>query len=115
MILFAIIKAIVSWLVLAFIITNLLGFAARNQSNFVNVISIFLMGFFFYLLLRYLHPGFMIAAVILSLGRIPDLVWELEHRQQISYKNMQNKAINIISSMLLWGALPVLFWAFYVS
>lgn len=115
MIVIVIIKAIFCWLVLAFIGTNLIGFFMRNRLNIVGVVSIFLMGIFFFLLLRYLHSGVAIAATMLLIGRIPDLIWALGHRQKISDKNkkMPNRAIDNINLILLWGALPVLFWAFY--
>lgn len=135
-----IIKAIASWFVLAFIGKNLIGFIVRNlftdpvmekvahdypdffkqeatkfyRAGFmISFVSAILVVVFFYLLLHFLHPGFAVAVAMLMVGGIPDLVWEIRHGQKFDRKNPPKGVIYFISGLLLWGALPVLFWAFY--
>lgn len=139
MMIVVLIKTVASWFVLAFIGTNMIGMIVRGFSplfyinpekyghdfikqeavkgNRINrnitITWIILVVVFFCLLLRYLHPGIAVAAAMLMASRIPDLVWEIRHGQKFDRNNPPKGTMYIIATLLLWGALPVLFLAFY--
>ena len=80
------------------------------------VVTIFSMLFciiFLYLLYRYINAWAVLAALFLMIGRIPDLLWEIQSGQRITKTNMPKGAIYIVASGINWLALPVLWWGLY--
>jgi len=46
-------------------------------------------------------------------GRLPDLLWEIEHGKKTDPKLMKKNALYYISVFLPWVAFPVLYYSLY--
>jgi hypothetical protein len=141
-IILSVILAVVGYFILMLLATNLLGFVVRGfypnpelekmkkdeelssavkseikkqQGANVGVTIFFILLSFviFYLLYRYLNIWAVVAVLLLMIGRIPDLSWEIKSGQKTTKENMQKGSIYTIASIICWLALPVLWWAFY--
>jgi hypothetical protein len=113
----------IAWFVLMLVGTNLIGifvrsfaFAhlhgeqstaavpSRHASAFLGLTLI--VGFLL-LLTRFLGPWFAIAAVMLMLGRVPDLIWEIENGKKITLRDIRRTKFSYAITVLSWLALPV--------
>ena len=119
------VMALVGWVVLMLVGTNLVGFVVRGlfpkwANTGANILGAVLGLFFLYLLFHFWNIGVVIAAVMLMAARIPDLLWEIRH---VSETDMGNRALvtallpkgglNMLTTLMDWAALPVLWWALY--
>ena len=96
--------------------TNLVGFFSLGLirknigiSLFVTVIGLL----YLFLLLYFLNIGVAIAAMLLMVARIPDLIWENRYGQKIDKKNRPKGFRYTLATILMWAALPVLWWSLY--
>lgn len=120
-----IIKAIVGWVVLMLIGTNLLGFTGfiifppsaqaptwlRRMGTALGYASVPLGIVYFYILLRYWGLGVLVAAIMLMGARLPDLLWEIRAGKRITRQEGPRGAVAVLSTLLMWAALPVLWLA----
>ena len=132
---------VVFYFILMFLSTNLLGLFVRSlfsnpeinrlqsetSSNIlkdeikkmqyaykgVNITALILIITYLYLLFHFWNIGVMAVAVILMIGRLPDLVWEIKHGKKIDIKSAPNNVLTFITTFLIWAALPVLYYFIY--
>lgn len=134
-----IIIILLSWLVLMVVGTNLIGMLVRglvlgshvkNQlsktdnaskkivgevydpraERKVNFIALILIIIYLIALFYFWNIGVVIAAIILMVARIPDLLWEIKHGRK-NIKNMP--ARYMFTFLIMFAALPVLWYALY--
>lgn len=138
-ILISILKAVIAWLIIVYLGTNLIGMVGRgffekplvSGNHTITFISILAtIGFCIYL---YYYWGilFLIAIVLVMLGRIPVLYWEVRIlpkelsvsypvpkdtiRRAIKSKTLSKPFSNTLLASLTWVALAVLFVAFFIQ
>lgn len=133
----AAVKALVAWFVLMFIGTNLIGMAVGGLAHPIHgstsdeaflsreiakgrtrayVSSLFfcvLVVVYLVVVWRYLSPGAALAAAMLMLTRIPDVLQEMRTGERITATNMRKNGIDYVTTVLMWLALPVLWFSFY--
>ena len=51
------------------------------------------------------------AAIMLMLARLPDLLWEIRTGQKVTRRNAPRGLLGLLSILLSWGAIPVLWFA----
>lgn len=128
------------WLVLMVASTNLLGFfwrglysnpemealssegdefissLARNHLKThkkMNFIGLALILIFISALYYFWNFGVVIAALLLMVGRLPDLHWEITHGRKLQRHDMDRPRFHMVSTVLTWVSLPVLWFALY--
>lgn len=128
-----ILKAILGYFILTLAGVNLLGLIVRGlvpsytkddnvnlmlveelksrASRILTILSILITIAYFYALYHYWNVGVVIAAAMLMLSRIPDLLYEIKTVTKISFKNMPNKFKYVFWNIIGWLALPVLWYA----
>ena len=138
-ILISILKAVISWFVIVWLGTNLVGMVGRgffekpvvSGNHFVTFISILAtigIGFFVYYKFGIL---FLVAIILIMVSRIPDLYWEVRIlpkelgvpypvpkdliRKAIKLKTRKMPAWDILLTSFTWISLVVLFIAFYLQ
>lgn len=84
-----------------------------HQQKRTTIIALILNIAFFYSLFRIWNIGVAIAAVIIMAGRLPDLLWDIEHGKKTDPKLIEKKAMYYISGCLPWMALPILYFSLY--
>jgi len=132
---------VVFYFILMFLSTNLLGLFVRSlfsnpeidrlqsetSSNIlkdeikkmqyaykgINITALILIITYLYLLFHFWNIGVMAVAVIIMIGRLPDLVWEIKHGKKIDIKSAPNNVLTFITTFLIWAALPVLYYFIY--
>jgi hypothetical protein len=127
----SIIKAIVGYFILMFVGTNLIGAVVRGivqpSTNHVGfsenvsepksigatVIFSLISIAYLYALYHFWNIGVVIAAIMVMISRIPDLIFEIKTGQKINLKNMPKRPIDILWNIIGWLALPMLWYAFY--
>lgn len=139
MIVVAILLGIVGWFVLMLISTNLIGMFVRGffpdgtealrkdlhpalhkeldknkRANIaVTVLSFVFIAVFLYLLFAFVNIWAVVAALLLMLGRIPDLVWEIKHGRKVTKTNKPEGVLYALTGLMDWVAMPVLIWSIY--
>ena len=130
-------KALVGWLILMFVGTNLVGFFVRGLvqqsqmkeavkpvqeiaahelrgnlrvNSVLNVLSGVVCIFYPYLLFRWWGWPVATAGLILMLARLPDLFFELRTGQKRKAAHMPKRPIDIFATILAWLALPLVWW-----
>lgn len=133
----AAVKGIIAWFVLMFIGTNLIGMAVGGLAHPIHGLTsdlaflsrevaksravAYVSSLFFCVLVvvylaaiwRYLSPGAAVAAAMLMLARIPDVLQEIRTAERITATNMSKNALDYVTTALAWLALPVLCFSFY--
>lgn len=131
-------KALVGWFVLMFVGTNLLGFVVRglvpnpgmerlqreghphiqglvaqSQRTNVGITGLFalLTFLYFYLLFHFWNVGVVAVAVMLMGARLPDLLFEIRTGEKVNKQNIPRGSLNVLTTLLDWVALPLLWWA----
>lgn len=127
-------KAIAAYFVLLIVGTNLIGVVIRgfivadtSNSNELareaygkaghttTLIFVFLLIGYLYALYHFFNIWVLIAAVILIVGRIPDLLWEIRNGKKITLRNMPKNFSGQFLNILGWGVFPLLWYAFYIT
>lgn len=85
----------------------------EKANKWVNLTALILIAVFFYLLFRIWNIGVLGSAIIIMIGRLPDLIWEIKHGKKVDSKLMKKDALYYITSFLPWLALPVLYYSLY--
>jgi hypothetical protein len=130
------IQAVVGWFVLMLVATNLIGFVVRGlveqpvtagadapdflqeevakanrMSTGVTLFFALVTVLYLYLLFHFWNVGVIVAAAMLMLSRLPDLLWELRTGRKITSSDAPRGVIAVLSTCLMWGAFPVLWFA----
>ncbi len=66
---------------------------------------------YFSMLYYYWNIGVVIAAIMLMFGRLPDLLFEIKTGMKINNKTMPRTPIYIIGMIIMWIALPLLWYS----
>lgn len=137
---FQILKALFFYMVLMYLSVNLLGLFVRGlfpelelirikkeglehikrnvreyqrQQIWITLIALILNIAFFYLLFRIWNIGVVIATVMIMVGKLPDLLWDIKHGKKTDPKLMKKNALYYLSTLLPLTALPVLYYSLY--
>ncbi|MCX6719830.1 MAG: hypothetical protein NTV36_01870 [Candidatus Staskawiczbacteria bacterium] len=86
---------------------------SQRADKWLNIIALILIIAYLYLLFHIWNIGVMSAAIIVMIGRLPDLLWEIKHGKRTDPKLMKKNALYYISAFLPWLALPVLYYSLY--
>lgn len=141
MIITNILITILFYLILMYLSINLLGFLVRGlfydpeinrlkqeghefikneikkserADKIINVIALILIVTFFYFLFHFWNIGVVAVAVIIMIGRLPDLIWEIKHGVKINPKMMDKNVLYYMSAFLPWIGLPLLYYFIYI-
>ena len=131
-----ILKSILGYLVLMWVGTNLLGMIVRGilptykkdaDGNLqlamdvkssggivITIVFCVIAIIYFYALYHYWNIGIVVAAAMLIVSRIPDLIFEMRTGEKFTMKNrknMPNRPIDFICNLLSWGALPLIWYS----
>jgi hypothetical protein len=117
---------VVGYFILMFLTTNLVGLFVRGffvkketgkdtdlSDHMMTVFSALFLAAFLFALLNFINVWALLAAALLGVGRLPDLIWEIEHKAKISAKNMPKTPLYVVISILDWLALPITIFAVY--
>ncbi len=128
-----IIKTFVTYFVIMFLSTNLLGLFVRGilpsvqkdldgnlietdrtsaRSIIITISSLIISLIYIYILYKYLNFGIAIAGIIIMISRLPDLLLEMKTGDKKAYKDLIKKPIGILTSALDWGAVPLIYYSF---
>jgi hypothetical protein len=141
-ILLSIVKALVGWLVMMLIGTNLIGFIVRgivrkdpmdlavaqlNESGYdslkreatrlrrVDVAITVTFVVYLYLLFRWWTIWAVIVAIMLMVSRIPDLLWEIRTGTKVTKSNKPSGLIYTIAGTIDWVVIPILWLSIYLQ
>ena len=128
-----ILKAIIGYIVLMVVGTNLIGIIVRGilpthkrekEGNLVAIIdttsansrimtAVFALisVLYFYVLYHYWNVGIMAAGLILMFVRLPDLIFEMKTGHKLNSKNMPKRPIDIVCIILSLLALPLIWYS----
>lgn len=127
---------VVAWLILMFVSTNLIGLLLRGffpnpemekivagdellTSEYqrgqrgVNIFALVLIILFLAALYYFWNIGLVIAALMLITARIPDLIWEIRRGRALETRDMMRPRFWMLSTVLSWVSLPVVWYALY--
>lgn len=133
----SLVKAIIAWLVLIVISTNLVGLVVRGlvgegipsstnykepilrkeaerleRTNFwLTLVPAVIAVAYIYVLFRVWNIGVAVAALMLMVARTPDLLYEIKTGKKVGRKNMPQGVIGILSALLILRALPLLWFS----
>ena len=79
----------------------------------MSVVALILISAFLFALYYFWNSGVVVAALIIMAARVPDLVWEIKHGIKLRMRDMNRPAFHVLSTVLSWASLPVLWYALY--
>ena len=85
---------------------------SQRADKWINTIALILIITYLYLLFHFWNIGVMVVAIMFMVGRLPDLLWEIKHGRKID-KSAPKNALFYITTLLTFGALPVLYYFLY--
>jgi len=133
-----ILKALLGWLILMLIGTNVLGMIVRSLTqsvkkpeidepilqdmvykyqrgwNFMRLISVLIGVIYFYILFHFWNIGVVISAALIMFGRLPDLLKEIKTGEKFKFGSMQKNPWDIYTLIMFLIALPVLWYSLYI-
>jgi hypothetical protein len=86
---------------------------SQRADKWINLIALILIFAYLYTLFHFWNIGVVVAAIIIAVGRLPDLIWEIKHGRKTDPNLMKHNALYYISAFLPWLALPVLYFSLY--
>ena len=86
---------------------------SQRADKWVNLTALVLNIIYFYLLFRIWNIGVVAVAVLIMVGRLPDLLWEIKHGKKTDPKLMKKNILYYISAFLPWATLPLLYFSLY--
>jgi hypothetical protein len=127
---------VVAWLILMFISTNLTGLLVKGffpnpqmekivagdefltneyqrDQRWVNIVAVVLIILLLAALYYFWNIGLVIAALMLMAARVPDLIWEIKNGRALQMGDMKRPRFYVLSTLLPWVSLPVLWYALY--
>jgi hypothetical protein len=142
-IIFTTLKAIIGWFILGFIGTNLIGLIVRGlvwsppaieaptqrvqevlmkESNRlivanlgITMLSLLFAAGYLFTLYHFWNIWMVVAAAMTMVARIPDLLWEIYNGIPITRQNCPRGAFYVLTSLVLWGALPLIWYSLYIG
>jgi hypothetical protein len=132
-ILILIVKTVIAYLVIMFLSTNLLGFFVRGiipsvqgdingylietdikstKSIMLTISSFLIILIYIFFLYEYFNYGMALAAIIIMIARLPDLLMEMKTGDKKAYKSASKKPIGILTSAMTWGVFPLIYYSF---
>lgn len=135
-----ILKAIVAWVILMLVSSNLLGFIARGLlwapppvdlppdspaheilsgaskrmsagNAVITLISIIVAVAYLYALFYFWNALLVVAAVLLMVSRLPDLLWEIRTGKKVTPQSRPKGASYTVITILMWVTLPLIWYA----
>lgn len=85
----------------------------REQRR-TTIIALLLNIAFFYLLFSFWNFGVVLASILIMMGRLPDLLWDIKHGKKTDPKLMDKNVSYYISTLLSLLAIPVLYYSLYI-
>lgn len=85
----------------------------QRRQIWITAIALVLNIAFFYLLFRIWNIGVPIVALIIMAGRLPDLLWDIEHGKKTDPKLMKKNVLYYVTAFLPWLGLPLLYYSLY--
>lgn len=85
----------------------------QRADKWITAVAFILIIIYFFSLFHFWNIGVMVSAVIIMVGRLPDLLWEIKHGIKTNPKLMQKNTVYYISAYLPWLAFPVLYFSLY--
>lgn len=79
----------------------------------ITIISTIITIVFLYLIYRFLNIWAVLAALLLIISRVHDLFWEIRTGKKVTTKERSRGVIHAITTIMIWAALPVLWWSLY--
>lgn len=128
-----IMKTIAAYFVIAFLSTNLLGLFIRGiipsiqkdsignlvevdikstRSILITILSLVIIITYILLLCKYFNHGIALAAIIMMISRLPDLLAEMKTGDKKAYKKISKTPIGIITTAMAWSILPLIYYSF---
>lgn len=125
-----------SWFILMLITTNLVGFSVRGllknpdiedtASHSMQVAEEYkksqswttMIGFtstviFLFAIYNFGNIGWLIASLMLMAARAPDLKWEVTRGRKLQMNDMDKPKFYLLTTLLSWASLPVVWYALY--
>ena len=78
-----------------------------------NIIALVLIIIFLGALYHFWNIGLVIAALMLMASRVPDLIWEIRNGRKLEMSDMARPKFHLLSMVLSWASLPVVWYALY--
>jgi hypothetical protein len=116
-----VLKVLFTYFVLLFLGTNLVGGIVKGlyissltgQGVFrPSVIYTLILGIYLGAVYYFFNVWVLLAALLIIVGRTPDQIWEIKNGQKLATTNMPKTLFNYILLVLMWAALPLLWFAF---
>lgn len=85
------------------------AYDAKTEKK-VNIVAFTLIIIYLIMLFYFWNMGVVVAAIMIMVGRIPDLLWEIKHGKQ-KHKNMP--AQYLFTLVIIFASLPVFWYGLY--
>lgn len=88
----------------------------ERADMWINIIALIFLVVYFYALFHFWNIGVVLAAIVVMVGRLPELLWEIKHGERMTLANTKLLKKNVwyyISAFLPWTALPILYYSLY--
>lgn len=135
-----ILKAVVAWVILMLVGSNLIGFIVRGLlwspppidspsdspvhevlsgaskrmsvgNAVITFISIILAGAYLFALFYFWNVLLTAAGILLMASRLPDLLWEIRTGEKVGRQSRPKGIIYIFATIILWVSLPLIWYA----
>ena len=83
----------------------------QRANKKINILALILIFIYFYLLFHFWNIGVVFAGIIIMIGRLPDLIWEIKHNKKVRPELMKKNALYYMSAFLPWLAIPILYFS----
>lgn len=126
--------AVASWLAIMFVSINLIGIwvggitknskleeiaasnqvltsevrkSQRMQLVFATTLIISFLGILYY----FWNVGLVIAALMLMVSRVPDVIWEIKTGKALALEDMKKPKFFLLATLLSWASMPVVWYS----
>jgi len=89
----------------------------QSTDKWINIIALILIIFYFYLLFYFWNIGVIVVAIMVMVGRLPDLLWEIKNDKKMTRaiaKSLPKNALFYVTTFLYWLGLPALYYFLYI-
>lgn len=86
---------------------------SQRADKWINIIALILIITYLYVLFHFWNIGVMASAIMLMIGRFPELLWEIKNGKKRDEKSTPKNALSYMSTLLIFAALPVLYYSLY--
>jgi hypothetical protein len=142
MILLTLVKAVVAWLIMMLIGTNLIGLVVRGAhgaflllrrdsgtpelvapmarrhgavSAVLTVVWVILTVTYLFVLVRFWNSWLAVAGIMLMASRLPDLLREIRTGSRAGFRGMPRGPVYTLATIMSWAALPLVWYALHVG